>query len=64
MGNYIPNFTEKDLLINYLNDQITDLSYDKMKRLYFIELSFFKWAASELKNRLDNNPLYSVNISL
>lgn len=59
MGNYIPNgFTEKDALINYLKDQITDLSYDKMKRFYFVEMSWGKWAVNDLISML-TDPLYS-----
>lgn len=59
MGNYIPNdFNEKTLLANYLNDQVVDLSYDKMKRFYFIEMSYNKFAVEDLIDML-NDPLYS-----
>ena len=59
MGNYIPNnFNERALLANYLNDQIVDLSYDKMKRFYFIEMSYYKFAVEDLIDML-NDPLYS-----
>lgn len=59
MGNYIPNeFNEKTLLSNYLNDQVIDLSYDKMKRFYFIEMSYNKFAVEDLIDML-NDPLYS-----